>query len=87
MKNEKKVTLDQLETALNRVKEAAPGTTPVDDTATDAEVNEMLDRVFGTKAEDNGPSEDGGSEGEGDGEYSPPLCHTKTIIGGTHYVF
>lgn len=61
MKNEKKVTLSQLETALTRAKEAAPGTTPVDDTATDAEVAEMLDRVFGTKAEGEEPS---GEDGE-----------------------
>lgn len=53
MENNKKVTLDQLETALTRAKEAAPST-PTDDIATDAEVNEMLDRVFGTKTEGNG---------------------------------
>ena len=58
---EKKVTLGQLETALTRAKEAAPGTAPVDDTATDAEVAEMLDRVFGAKAEDNGPGEEEGT--------------------------
>ena len=65
---EKKVTLGQLETALNRAKEANPGTTPVDDTATDAEVAEMLDRVFGTKTEGGEPVEDGGNDGGEDGE-------------------
>lgn len=67
---EKKVTLGQLETALTRAKEATPGTTPVDDTATDAEVAEMLDRVFGAKAEEPGgeePGEEPGGE-EGGGE-------------------
>ena len=64
MANEKKVTLGQLETALNRAKEATPGTTPVDDTATDAEVNEMLDRVFGKKDD----AETGTEENEGSGE-------------------
>lgn len=60
MKNDKKVTLDQLEAALTRAKEATPGGTPVDDTATDEEVNEMLNRVFGKK--------DDAETGEGSGE-------------------
>ena len=63
MENNKKVTLAQLETALARAKEAAPGTTPVDDTATDAEVAEMLDRVFGKKTESGEPE---GSEESGE---------------------
>ena len=56
---EKKVTVGQLETALNRVKDeteaiarkAAEDIVAPDDTATDTEVKEMLDRVFGTKTE------------------------------------
>lgn len=63
----KKVTLTQLETALTRAKEATTGTTPVDDTATDAEVNEMLDRVFGTQSEGGGTDNNTDSGNEGDG--------------------
>lgn len=53
-KNNKKVTMDQMEAALTRVKESTTGGTAPDDTATDAEFQEMLDRVFGANEPEGG---------------------------------
>ena len=53
-KNSKKVTMAQVEEALTRIKESTPAGTAPDDTATDEEFQEMLDRVFGPKESDGG---------------------------------
>lgn len=68
--NNKNVTLDQLKKSLSRsktesdkaiaaaVSEITPGTGTGGETATDAEVDAMLDEVFGTSDQGGEPPED-----------------------------
>ena len=67
-KNNKKVTIAQMEEALTRVKESTPAGTAPDDTATDAEFQEMLDRVFGPKENEGDETVEPGNGDEGAGE-------------------